>query len=81
MYDKNLSGCKSEAISVRLLFSIVINLSTISQNLLESRDFTILLRSNGNQALKTARNSRDGNYSVEFCQMHAAHAWKSFSEI
>ena len=49
--DKNFLGYKSEAISVRFLFSIVIYLSTISQNLLESHDFTIPLRSNGNQAL------------------------------
>ena len=33
----------------------MLNLSTISQNLLESRDFTILLRSNGNQALRNMR--------------------------
>ena len=30
--------------------------------------------------LKTARNSRDGNYSFEFCPFHAAYAWKSLSE-
>ena len=52
VYDKNLSRCKSEGISVRPLLSIMINIFTISQNLLESRDFTILLRSNGNQPLK-----------------------------
>ena len=31
----------------------MISLSKISQNLLESHDFTILIRSNGNQALET----------------------------
>ena len=36
-----------------ILFSIVIYLSTVDQNLLESHDFTIPLRSNGNQALET----------------------------
>ena len=50
IYDKNILGCKSEPISVRFLLLIVMNLSTISQNLLESHYFTILLRSNGNQA-------------------------------
>ena len=30
--------------------------------------------------LKKARNSRDGNYSFEFCPLHAAHAKKSLSE-
>ena len=50
MFDKNPLGCKSEPISVRFLFSIVVNLSTISQDMLESYDFTIPLRSNGNQA-------------------------------
>ena len=49
--DKNLLNCKSEPISVRSLLSSVINLSTISQNLLESYDFTIVSRSDGNQAL------------------------------
>ena len=47
IYDKNLLSCNSEPISVRFLLSVVINLSTISQNLTESHDFTILLRSNG----------------------------------
>ena len=50
IYDENLLGRKSEPISVRFLFSIVIDLYTKSQNLLELHDFTILLRSNGNQA-------------------------------
>ena len=45
-------------ISVRLLFSIVINLSTVNHNLPESRDFTILLRSNGNQALICLRHDQ-----------------------
>ena len=44
IYDKNLSGSKSEAIYVKLLLSIVINLSIISQNnKLESLEFMILL--------------------------------------
>ena len=30
--------------------------------------------------LKRVRNSRDGNYSLEFCPLHAAHAWKSLSD-
>ena len=30
IYDKNFFGCKSEEVSLRFLFSIVINLSTIS---------------------------------------------------
>ena len=51
---KNLSGCKCEVISVRLLFLIVINLSTISQNL-PAAWIAILLRSNGNQALRSFR--------------------------
>ena len=50
-YDKNLSGCKSEPSSVIFLFSNMINLSTTSQNRLESHDFTIPLRSDRNQAL------------------------------
>ena len=48
--DKHLLGCKFEAISVRFSFSIVINLSTICWNQLELHDFTIPVRSNGNQA-------------------------------
>ena len=52
IYDKILLNCKSGPISVRCLLSSVINRSTISQNLLESHDPTILLRSNGNQALR-----------------------------
>ena len=51
-YDRNLLGCKSEPISVRLLLSIVISLSKIS-------DFMILLRSNGNQALNSTNVVRD----------------------
>ena len=51
-HDKNLLSCKSEPISVKFLFSNVINHSTIGQNLLELQDFMILLRSNGNQAFK-----------------------------
>ena len=51
IYDKNLLGCKSESISEIFLFSTVINLSTIGQNLLESHDFTIPLQSKANQAL------------------------------
>ena len=49
-WDKNFMGCISEPISVRFLFSIVINLSTITQNLTESHNFTIPLRSGRNQA-------------------------------
>ena len=52
---KNLLSCESGPISVRFLFSIVNNFSTISQNLHESHDFTIPLRSNGNQALLLGR--------------------------
>ena len=55
IYDENLLGRKSEPILVRFLFSIVIDLSTISQNLRESHDFTILLRSTGNQASRSLR--------------------------
>ena len=53
IHGKNLLSFKSEPISVRFSFSIVIdfNLSTINENLLES-DRTISLRSNGSQALK-----------------------------
>ena len=46
----NYLGYKSDPISVRFMLSIVINISTISQNLFVSHDFTILLPSNGNQA-------------------------------
>ena len=42
---------RSESISVKFLFSAVINLSTVRQNLLESHDLAILLRSDGNQAI------------------------------
>ena len=49
--DKHLLGCKFQAISVRFSFSVVINLSTICWNQLESHDVTVLVRSNGNQAL------------------------------
>ena len=52
IYDRNLRGCKSEPISVRFLFSILINVFTINQNQFESHDFTIPLRSNGNQTLQ-----------------------------
>ena len=51
IYDKNLLSCKSKPTLIRSVLSNVINLSTINQNLLESHDFTIVLRSNGNQAL------------------------------
>ena len=51
IYDKILLNCKSKPISVRCLLSSVIN----RQNLLESHDPTILLRSNGNQALRYLR--------------------------
>ena len=50
IYDKRLLGCKSEPISVRLLFSILVNLSAISCHLLQSHDFAIMLRSKGIQA-------------------------------
>ena len=48
IYNKNLLGCKSKPVSVRVLFSIVMNLSTISPELLEWYDFTMLLQSDGN---------------------------------
>ena len=44
IYDKNLLGCKSEAFSVRFLFSVLINLCTISYTNLNrtiSRSVTI----------------------------------------
>ena len=50
IYDENLLGCKSHAISVRISFLIAINLLTISWNQLESHDLMIPLRSDGNQA-------------------------------
>ena len=55
IYDKNLLGCKSEPISAGFSLSIVYNLSKISQKLLESHDFMILLRFDGNQALPDFR--------------------------
>ena len=56
MYDENFLGCKFEAISVRFSFSVVINLSTLSWNQLESHDFKIPLQSIGNQALRLHEN-------------------------
>ena len=49
IYDNDLSGYKSEATLERFSFFILINLFTVSWNQLESHDFTIPLRSNGNQ--------------------------------
>ena len=40
-------------VRIRVLFSIVVSRSTITQNQLESHDLTIPLRSNGNKALKS----------------------------
>ena len=48
-------------------FSIVIDLFTITQNLLESHDFTIPLQSNGNQALVLTVS----NYEIEIIGRHA----------
>ena len=50
-YDRNLLAVKSEPITVIFWFSIVVNVCTISQKLLESHDVTIPSRSNGNQSL------------------------------